>query len=35
MAEFVLATGIQPSEYKQLTLAEYEAIVRQLKRGRK
>jgi hypothetical protein len=26
MAEFCLATGVSPSEYKQLTLAEFEAF---------
>lgn len=35
MARFVLATGVAPSEYKQLTLAEYEAFIEQLKKGKK
>lgn len=32
MAQFVLATGISPSEYKRLTVAEYTAIVKELER---
>ena len=34
MAKFVLATGIAPSEYKKLTLTEYQALIRRLERNR-
>jgi hypothetical protein len=27
MASFCIASGIQPSEYKKLTIAEYRALV--------
>jgi hypothetical protein len=32
MATFCLATGIAPSEYKQLTVAEYAAFVKVLEK---
>jgi hypothetical protein len=34
LAKFVLATGIQPSEYKRLTLTEVTAILKELERQR-
>jgi hypothetical protein len=35
MAAFCLATGIAPSEYKKLTLAEYRAFVETLSANQK
>jgi hypothetical protein len=35
MAEFVLATGISPSEYDNLTLTEYRAFIEVLNERRK
>ena len=35
MAAFILATGMQPSEYRQLTLTEYKAIIKRLEDGEK
>jgi hypothetical protein len=32
MARFVLATGVQPSEYRQLTSKEYIAFVSEVNR---
>ena len=32
MARFVLATGVQPSEYRQLTAKEYNAFVSEVNR---
>lgn len=35
MAAFCIATGISPTEYKQLTLAEYKAFIKRLEDGEK
>jgi hypothetical protein len=35
MALFTLATGVQPSEYKALTLQEYKAFIHELEERNK
>ena len=35
MAAFIVATKMQPSEYRQLTLTEYRAIIKRLEDGNK